>query len=37
MKQAGIVSKMRTKFKVTTKRNPQAKAAPNLLQQDFTS
>ena len=37
MKQAGIVAKMTKKFKVTTKKNPKAKAAPNLLQQDFTA
>ena len=37
MKQAGIAAKMTKKFKVTTKKNPKAKAAPNLLQQDFTA
>ena len=37
MKQAGIAAKMAKKFKVTTKKNPKAKAAPNLLQQDFTA
>ena len=37
MKQAGIVAKMTKKFKVTTKKNPKAKTAPNLLQQDFTA
>lgn len=37
MKIAGIQAKMNKKFKVTTKSNPQAKAAPNLLQQEFTA
>jgi putative transposase len=37
MRQAGIVAKMRKKFKVTTRVNPDAVAAPNLLQQDFTA
>lgn len=37
MKKAGIVAKMTKKFKVTTKANPKAKAAPNLLEQNFTA
>jgi putative transposase len=37
MKQAGIAAKMRKRFKVTTRVNPKAAAAPNLLQQDFTA
>jgi transposase InsO family protein len=37
MKKAGIEAKMKRRFKVTTKANPKAKAAPNLLQQDFTA
>ncbi len=37
MKQAEIIAKMKKRFKVTTKANAKAKAAPNLLQQDFTS
>lgn len=37
MKKAGIMAKMTKKFKVTTKANPKAKAAPNLLKQNFTS
>jgi transposase InsO family protein len=37
MKKAGIVAKMAKKFKVTTKVNPKAKAAPNLLEQNFTA
>jgi transposase InsO family protein len=37
MKQAGIEAKMKRRFKVTTKANPKAKAAPNLLQQNFTA
>lgn len=37
MKQAGLMAKMSRLFKVTTRVNPQAIAAPNLLQQDFTA
>ncbi len=37
MKKAGLQAKMKKRFKVTTKVNPKAKAAPNLLQQDFTA
>lgn len=37
MKQAGIVAKMKKRFKVTTRANPKAMPAPNLLQQDFTA
>ncbi|MDR3491950.1 MAG: IS3 family transposase [Gammaproteobacteria bacterium] len=37
MKKSGIEAKMKKRFKVTTKANPKAKAAPNLLQQDFTA
>jgi len=37
MKQEGIEAKMKKCFKVTTKANPKAKAAPNLLEQDFTA
>ena len=37
MKKVGIMAKMKKKFKVTTKANPKAKAAPNLLKQNFTA
>jgi len=37
MKKAGIEAKMKKRFKVTTKVNPKAKAAPNLLKQNFTA
>ena len=37
MKAAGIQAKMKKRFKVTTKSDSKAKAAPNLLQQDFTA
>ena len=37
MKKAGIEAKMKKRFKLTTKANPKARAAPNLLQQDFTA
>lgn len=37
MKKAGIEAKMKKRFKVTTKANPKAKAAPNLLEQNFTA
>lgn len=37
MKKEGIEAKMKKRFKVTTKANPMAIPAPNLLQQDFTA
>jgi putative transposase len=37
MKKAGIEAKMKKRFKVTTRANPKAKTAPNLLKQDFTA
>jgi len=37
MKKEGIEAKMKRRFKVTTKADPKAKAAPNLLQQKFTA
>jgi putative transposase len=37
MKKAGIAAKMVKKFKITTKVNAKAVAAPNLLKQDFTA
>ena len=37
MKKAGIGAKMKKHFKVTTKANPKAKVAPNLLNKDFTA
>src|SRR3990167_5492799 len=37
MKKEGIKAKMKKRFKVTTQVNPKAKAAPNLLKQDFTA
>ena len=37
MKKAGISAKMKRRFKVTTKANPKAVPAPNLLQQNFTA
>lgn len=37
MKQIGLQAKMRKRYKHTTRANPKAKAAPNLLQQDFTA
>jgi transposase InsO family protein len=37
MKNFGIVAKMKKRFKVTTRANPKAIPAPNLLQQDFTA
>lgn len=37
MKKAGIAAKMKKRFKVTTKVNPKAIPAPNVLQQDFTA
>lgn len=37
MKKAVIQAKMKKRFKVTTKANPKAKAAPNVLNRDFTA
>jgi putative transposase len=37
MRAAGLMAKMEKRFKVTTKVNKKAKAAPNLLQQDFSA
>ena len=37
MKNNGIIAKMKKRFKVTTRANPKAIPAPNLLQQDFTA
>lgn len=37
MKKSGLAAKMKKKFKVTTKSSSKAKAAPNLLEQDFTA
>lgn len=37
MKKVGLEAKMKKRFKVTTKAYPKAKAAPNLLNQDFTA
>jgi transposase InsO family protein len=37
MRDGGIQAKMKKRFKITTKSNPTAKAAPNLLQQDFSA
>ncbi len=37
MQQEGIQAKMKKRFKKTTVTNPKAKAAPNLLSQDFTA
>lgn len=37
MKKAGIQAKMKKRFKVTTKVNPKAQAAPNVLNRDFTA
>ena len=37
MNKAGIAAKMKKRFKVTTRANPQARPAPNLLQQNFTA
>jgi putative transposase len=37
MKIAGIAAKMKKRFKVTTRANPKAAIAPNVLQQDFTA
>jgi len=37
MKNNGIAAKMKKRFKVTTRANPRAVPAPNLLQQNFTA
>lgn len=37
MRSSGIAAKMKRRFKVTTRANPKAAAAPNLLQQNFTA
>jgi putative transposase len=37
MKKAGIQAKMKKRFKVTTKVNPKAQAAPNVLNRNFTA
>lgn len=37
MRQSGVVAKMKKRFKVTTRANPDVLPAPNLLQQDFTT
>ena len=37
MNKAGIQAKMKKRFKVTTKANPKSKAAPNVLNRDFTA
>lgn len=37
MKKAGIQAKMKKRFKVTTKVNPKAQTAPNVLNRDFTA
>lgn len=37
MKKGGIEAKMKKRFKITTKVDAKAKAAPNLLKQDFTA
>lgn len=37
MRQEGLQAKMKQRFKTTTRVNPAAKAAPNLLAQDFTA
>lgn len=37
MKKIGLIAKMKKRFKVTTKANSKAKAAPNLLEQNFTA
>lgn len=37
MRKAGMAAKMKKRFKVTTKANPKATPAPNILQQDFTA
>jgi putative transposase len=37
MRKAEVVAKMKKRFKITTRANPAATPAPNLLQQDFTA
>ena len=37
MKLSGIQAKMKKRFKLTTKVNPNSKAAPNVLNRDFTA
>lgn len=37
MKNNGIAAKMKRRFKITTRANPQAMPAPNLLKQDFAA
>lgn len=37
MQKVSIAAKMKKRFKITTKVNPKAKAAPNLLKQNFTA
>lgn len=37
MKKAGIQAKMKRRFKKTTRANPKAEVAPNLLKQDFSA
>lgn len=37
MKKAGLAAKMKKRYKVTTRANPAAQAAPNLLAQGFTA
>ena len=37
MRKSGVAAKMKKRFKVTTRANPKAVVAPNLLQQDFTA
>jgi transposase InsO family protein len=37
MRKFGVVAKMKKRFKVTTRANPNALAAPNLLQQNFSA
>jgi len=37
MRRSGVIAKMKKRFKVTTRANPKASVAPNLLQQDFTA
>lgn len=37
MRQEGLMAKMKKRFKKTTQKDPKAKAAPNLLSQDFTA
>jgi putative transposase len=37
MKKSGIAAKMKRRFKVTTRANPEATVAPNILQQNFSA